>query len=78
MKTWNDINVKEFLSLDDFFTLFDKLPLNEEEKTEICQFYYPMYQKFIECEVKTEDAWIAVRNIFAFKNQQIVERIKVL
>jgi hypothetical protein len=75
MKTWNEINVDEVLSSEDFCTLFENLPLNEEEKIDLLG-YHQIYEAFITAEVKPKDAWIAVRNIFAIKNQQLVERIK--
>jgi len=75
MKTWEEINVDEVLPFEDFFTLFINLPLNEEEKNELFS-YHQIYTKFVEAEVSPKDAWIATRNIFAIKNQQIAERIK--
>ena len=75
MKTWDEINVDEKLPLEDFMTLFGQLPLTEEEKTDLIG-YHQIYEKFVEAEVKPKDAWIAVRNIFAIKNQQLIERIK--
>lgn len=75
MKTWDEINVDEILPLEDFMTFFSKLPLTEEEKTDLTG-YHQIYEKFVETEVKPKDAWIAVRNIFAVKNQQIAERMK--
>jgi len=75
MKTWDEINVDEVLPFEDFFTLFQQLPLTEEEKNDLFG-YHQIYTKFVEAEVKPRDAWIATRNIFAVKNQQIAERIK--
>lgn len=77
MKTWEEINVNELLSLEDFLTLFQNLPLNEEEKFEL-EGFHKIYLAFIGAEVKPQDAWIAVRNIFAVKNKQIGDRIKAL
>jgi hypothetical protein len=75
MKTWNEINVNELLSLEDFLTLFENLPLNEEEKFELKGFHQ-VYLTFITAEVKPVDAWTATRNIFVVKNTQIGDRIK--
>jgi len=76
MKTWDEINVAEKLPLEDFCTLLEaKLPLNEEEKMSL-QDYYKMYEIFVNATVTPLDAWITVRNIFAIKNQQIADRIK--
>jgi hypothetical protein len=75
MKTWEEINVNEILSLEDFLTLFSKLPLIEEEKLQL-EDYHKMYLIFVESGIELENAWITVRNIFAIKNQQIAERIK--
>ena len=78
MKNWDDINVEEKLSFEDFFTLFaTKLPLIEEEEKEL-QNYYEMYKTFLNAEVKPVNAWIAVRNVFIIKNPQIGERMKTL
>lgn len=76
MKAWDEINVEEKLSFEEFFTLFAaKLPLVEEEKKELFN-YYKMYEVFVAAEVKPIDAWVSIRNVFAFKNSQIAERIK--
>ena len=75
MKTWDEIDVNEKLSLEEFCTLFSNLPLNEEEIKELPN-YHEIYESFITSEVQPVDAWIAVRNIFAIKNQQVGERIK--
>ena len=75
MKTWDEINVDEVLPFEDFFTLFNQLPLNEQEKESLAG-YYGIYDSFINAEVKPRDAWIAVRNIFAVKERHIAERIK--
>lgn len=75
MKTWDEINVDEVLPFEDFFTLFNQLPLLKEEKESLSG-YYGIYESFINAEVKPRDAWIAVRNIFAVKEKQIADRIK--
>ena len=74
-KTWEEIDVNKILSIEDFCTLFEKAPLNEEEKRSLGE-YYQMYEIFIGADVNPIDAWITIRNIFAIKNQQIAERIK--
>lgn len=76
MKTWNEIDVKQPLSVEDFLTLFVHLPLNEEEKAEL-NVYFEMYNTFVKSEVEPENAWVAVRNIYALKNQHLIERIAV-
>lgn len=75
MKTWEEIDVNQVLSFEDFFTLFKKLPLTEEESAEIID-YYKIYATFLEANVLPEIAWISTRNIFIIKNQQIADRIK--
>jgi hypothetical protein len=75
MKTWDEINVDEVLPLEDFLTLFQNLPLTEEEKFDL-EGYHKIYLQFIGAEVKSKDAWIATRNIFVVKNMQIGDRIK--
>ena len=75
MKTWEEINVEEKLSLEDFLTLFSKAPLLPEEKDTLLD-YHIIYETFLLGEVNPKDAWIATRNIFVIKNIQIRERIK--
>jgi hypothetical protein len=75
MKTWDEINVDEVLPLEDFLTLFQNLPLNEEEKFEL-EGFHKVYMTFLGAEVTPKDAWIATRNIFVVKNKQIGDRIK--
>lgn len=75
MKTWNEINVEEVLSLEDFLMLFSKAPLLDEERAELPE-YHKVYETFVGAEVKPKDAWVATRNIFVVKNMQIGDRIK--
>lgn len=75
MKTIEEINIETSLEIKDFFTLFElQLPLNEEEKYSLHE-YYKMYNTFLDSEVNPKDAWLAIKNIFIIKNQQIKERI---
>ena len=76
MKKWEEINPRELLTVDDFLTLFEKAPLNEEEKLDLKGFYFPMYETFVQSDVTPENAWLAVRNVFVMKNPQITDRIK--
>jgi len=75
MKTWEEINIKEPLCSNDFNTLFNNLPLNKKEIKELDN-YYAMYITFIQNEVNPEIAWLAIRNMFIIKNQQLHDRIK--
>lgn len=75
MKTWEEINVEEKLSLEDFLTLFSKLSLLPEEKEELSN-YHAIYETFLLSDVSPKDAWIVTRNIFAVKNGQIADRMK--
>lgn len=75
MKTLNEINVEQKLSLEDFCTLFMQLPLNENEINELSN-YYKMYELFISSNVFPKDSWVAIRNMYIIKNQQILDRIK--
>ena len=75
MKFFEEIDVKQKLAIEDFNTLFEQLPLNEEEKNSLDE-YYKMYELFLQSDIDTERAWITVRNIFAIKNQQIADRMK--
>ena len=75
MKTWEEIDVNEKIAFEEFYTLFSKVPLTQEEKDGLYE-YYQMYEKFIEADVKPADAWVAVRNVFVIKNPQIADRTK--
>ena len=75
-KSWDEIDVSQILSEEDFCTLFnDRLPLTLEEKLSLNE-YYQIYEAFINAGVKPQEAWVVTRNIFAVKNQHIGERIK--
>jgi len=76
MKTWEEINVNEPLPIEDFTTLFSRLPLSDTETHQITEELYPIYQRFLECGVIAEEAWIAVKNIFVLKKQ--VEEAKTI
>ena len=76
MKTFEEIDVKSPLSVEDFCTLFDQLPLNEVEKISVKDEYFKMYTTFIQADVKPESSWIAIRNIFIVKNQDIANRVQ--
>jgi len=76
MKTWEEIDVKKSLEIEDFSTLFSRLPLDEVENIAVKNEYYPIYVAFIGADVTPENAWICTRNIFAVKNQQLVARMK--
>jgi hypothetical protein len=75
MKTIEEINIKNKMSEDDFKVLFSNLPLNEEEQASLTE-YYQMYTTFITADVTPNDSWLATRNIFFMKNQQLKDRIK--
>jgi len=74
MKTWDKINVEQRLVFEDFYTLFNQLPLLTEEKESLNEFYQ-MYITFVDAETKPLDAWKAIKGIFVIKNPQIQERI---
>ena len=75
MKTIEEINIETKMSEDDFKVLFSNLPLNEEEQASLTE-YYQIYAAFINASVSPQDSWIATRNIFIMKNQQLKDRIK--
>jgi hypothetical protein len=77
MKTFNEIDVFQELSYEDFQILFNgqQLPLNESEKLSIEKEYYPMYKMFFDAGVGAEGSWLAIRNLFIMKNSQIAKRI---
>ena len=76
MKPWEEIDVNEKITFEEFYTLFSKVPLTPEEKNGLYE-YYQMYEKFLEVDVNPTDAWIATRNVFVIKNNQIAERLNV-
>ena len=76
MKPWEEIDVNEKITFEEFYTLFSKVPLTSEEKNGLYE-YYQMYEKFLEVDVNPADAWIATRNVFVIKNNQIAERLNV-
>jgi hypothetical protein len=78
MNTIEQIDVNTEMTADDFCTLFEQLPLNDEERKSIREGDYAVYKAFLAAGVKPVDAWVAARNIFAVKNQQIKERMEHL
>ena len=76
MITYEKIDPTTVLSLEEFLILFSKLPLLEEEKRTLPE-YYEMYSTFLNADVNPADAWVATRNVFIVKNMQIGERLKV-
>jgi len=60
----------------EFMTLFSHLPLNDSEIEDLKTNYWEIYKTFLGNGTDPKTSWLAVRNIFAFKNQQIAERIK--
>ena len=76
MKTISEINPKLQMSKEDFIVLFLHLPLVADEKARLESDYFKMYQTFLENETEPIDAWLATRNIFLMKEQQIGARQK--
>ena len=76
MKTYEEIDPHEFLIKEDFVKLFSPLPLLDNEMLELQNEYYSIYTKFIEGGVNPETSWLATRNIFIVKNNQIKQRLE--
>lgn len=71
------INPKEALSHQDFCELFEQLPLLEEERALVKDTYWEIYSVCLaHPEVPPEEAWLATKNTFIAKENQIGERIK--
>lgn len=64
------------LSQEQFYKLFEHLPLNDTEKESVKNDYWNIYKAFVKNDVSSESAWLATRNIFAIKESQISDRIK--
>lgn len=65
------------LSQDDFCELFEQVPLNEEERKDIKEIYWGIYQVCLSNEdVSPTEAWLATRNTFIAKETQIKERME--
>ena len=76
MKTIEELDIDTPLLLEEFLLLFSHLPLTDEEKRELNEVYFKMYITFLEAETSPKDSWLATKNIFIIKNQQIAERVK--
>ena len=74
-KTIEEIDVYKRITQEEFMTLFSPIPLLENEKKELELFYYDMYCAFLDSEVKPDQAWLAVKNVFIVKNPQIGTRL---
>ena len=72
--TYEEIDPTKTLELEDFITLFSRLPLDEEEHRSLGE-YYQMYETFLKADVSPENSWVATRNVFIVKNPKIGERI---
>ena len=71
------IDPTQSLNLEDFCHLFEQLPLNEEERSDIKEMYWGIYQVCLANEdVTATDAWLATKNTFIAKETQIKERIE--
>ena len=75
-KRWESIDPTRLMNKEDFMFLYNHLPLNDSEKSALETEYFPAYEKFIEAGVDPKTSWLATRNLFINKNQQIGNRIK--
>ena len=65
------------LSQEDFCELFEQVPLNEQERQDVKEIYWGIYQVCLENEdVSPTTAWLATRNTFLVKESQIKERME--
>ena len=76
MKTLAEIDPTLRMSKEDFVTLFNHLPLLEDEKSRLKTDYFKIYETFLDNDTEPTDAWLATRNIFIMKESQIGERQK--
>jgi hypothetical protein len=76
MKNMKDIDPRERLSKEDFCTLFDQLPLNENEKVDVSTKYWGVYTICVDNgEVTPVEAWLATKNTFVLQETQVGERM---
>lgn len=75
-KTVAEIDPTLKMEREDFLTLFEHLPLTEEEQKKVEDEYYPMYVTFLESGTEPITSWLATRNIFTVQQAQIAERQK--
>jgi len=65
------------LTQEDFCELFEQVPLNEEERADVKEIYWGIYNVCLEHpDVSPTDAWLATRNTFMAKETQIKERMQ--
>jgi hypothetical protein len=70
------IDVTKPMSWNEFYCLFAQLHLTVDEEISLKNEWFVIYELFIKNDVVPETAWIATRNMFVIKNQQIAERLK--
>ena len=65
------------LTQEDFCELFEQVPLNEEERADVKEIYWGIYNVCLEHpDFSPTDAWLATRNTFMAKETQIKERMQ--
>ena len=65
------------LTLEHFCELFEQLPLNDKERSDIKEIYWGVYSVCLQHpEVPPAEAWLATRNTFIAKETQIKERME--
>jgi len=65
------------LSHEDFCELFEQVPLNDEERADVKEIYWGIYEVCLANEeVSPTEAWLATRNTFIAKETQIKERME--
>lgn len=77
MEKFEDIDPRERLTKEQFCTLFDQLPLTEEEKIEVASKYWGVYTVCADHEdITPVEAWTATKNTFVLQETQVGERIE--
>jgi len=71
------IDPKNPMSQEQFCELFEQLPLTDKERTDVRDIYWPIYKVCLDNpEVPPVEAWLATRNTFIAKEEQIGKRIE--
>lgn len=71
------IDPRKPLNIEDFCTLFEQIPLLDDEKERVKLIYWPIYELCLNTpEVTPTEAWMATKNTFIAKEEQIKIRLQ--
>jgi len=71
-----NIDPTKRLNQSQFCELFKQLPLNEKEQRQVKDIYWQLYLVCVNNpDVTAEQAWLATKNVFICKEQQIKDRL---